>query len=356
MEYLKEKYEVVINELSSSEDSVDLNIVGFIANNTVSQNNFYLSGQMLDSASSSFNGRPLRILPNPLTLNPTGHGYNKNTESFSKDVINIGVIDYAWLVSVDENNKIIEEYSLDSSDNTKDIRIAFTAKMWKSYYPELADKLISLHENGQLKFSFEARVGYETNENGIRIATSFKGTGLAIVENPAFNSATSVFVAEQDSEKGDNKMDFEAEYNKINGLYETVVAEKSTLETTVTELTAKVTGLETELATANTQLASKVSEGSQKDVELAELHDVKAKFEVAQKEKLGETRKTELNKYSDTIDKNNIELAEMSELEFSKYALELASTLITSGGVRKGNYSNSSTKTGIDILREYETI
>lgn len=148
-------------------------------------------------------------------------------------------------------------------------------------------------------------------------------------------------------------MDYEVEYNKINGLYETVVAEKSTLETTVSELNAKVTGLESELATANTQLATKVSEVSQKDTELAELLEVKGKFEVAQKEKLGESRKTQLKAYVETVEKTDIELAEMSELEFSKFALELASTLITAGGIRNANYSNGTqNKKDIDVIRE----
>ena len=152
-------------------------------------------------------------------------------------------------------------------------------------------------------------------------------------------------------------MDYEAEYNKINGLYETVVAEKSTLETTVSELTSKNTSLEAELTEANTKLAGKVSEIAQKDTELAELQEVKDKFEVAQKEKLGEGRKEQLKKYTDTIDKTDIELAEMSELEFSKFALELASTLISTGGIRNANYSKGDkSKKDIDILREYTTI
>lgn len=353
MKYCNREYEVTINEFSSSEDSDDLNIVGFIASNDVSKNDFYLSGQMLQSGAPTFNGRPLRILPNPLTNKPTGHGFNKETGNFSKNVINIGRIDYAWLVKVDENGQPSEEWQFDPSDNDQDLRIAFNAKMWKEYYPELAEQLILLHERGELKFSFEARVGYETNEQGIRIATSFRGTGLAIVENPAFDTATSLLVAEQDTGEGENRMDYEVEYNKINGLYETVVAEKSTLETTVSELNAKVTGLESELATANTQLATKVSEVSQKDTELAELLEVKGKFEVAQKEKLGESRKTQLKAYVETVEKTDIELAEMSELEFSKFALELASTLITAGGIRNANYSNGTqNKKDIDVIRE----
>ena len=354
MKVQNNKFDVQIKEISSSEED-DLTIVGYIIGNEVNKNALYVSPQILQSSANYFNGRPIRILPNPLTFKPTGHGLNRDTGKFSKDVINIGSVVSSEFVSVSKNGSVEEYYPNDIFDDGKDYRVLFTAKVWKSYYPEIAEVILQLHEEGQLRFSFEAKVDYETSQDGIRIATAFKGIGISIVENPAFDGAISLFVAEQEEGKGDQKMDYEAEYNALKPQYDTLVAEKETLTAKVTEVEGKVATLETELATANTELATKVTEIKTKETEIAELNGIKEQFEVAQKEKNGQARREKIKSYADTIEKTDVELAEMSELDFSKYALSLAEASIASGLLRRGNYTAvAEDKKDIATLRKYD--
>ena len=353
MKFQNGTYEVQIKEIASSEDD-DLTIVGYIVGNEVNKNDLYVSPQILEASAHYFVGRPLRILPNPLTLKPTGHGFDRTTGKFSKDVKNIGTIVSSSFVSVASDESVEEYFPEDTFDNTKDYRIMFTAKMWKEYLPELADIILKLHEEGNLRFSFEAKISYETSEDNIRIATAFKGIGISIVENPAFDGAKSIFVAEQEEKKGEQEMDYEAEYNKIKPLYDTVVAENTTLTAKVSEVEGKVATLETELASANTELATKVTEVKTKETEIAELTPFKTQFEDAQKETKGKARRDQLTSFTEDITKTDVELAEMSELDFSKYALEMATNSVKSGALRLGNYSSAKEeKKDIETLKKF---
>lgn len=71
-------------------------------------------------------GKPLRVL---WQGQPTGHGYNKMSNTFDKNVMNIGYIHNAEIV--DENND--------------DYHAEVQAIMWKKYYPEIAEKLSLIH-------------------------------------------------------------------------------------------------------------------------------------------------------------------------------------------------------------------
>jgi len=353
MSFQNNSYGVEIKEIASSEED-DLTIVGYIVGSEVNKNGLYVPPQLLQASAGYFYGRPLRILPNPLTLKPTGHGLDKTTGKFSKNVQNIGTVTSSSFVTVADDETVEEYYPNDIFDDNKDYRILFEAKVWKEYYPELADIILKLHREGNLRFSFEAKVNYETTQENIRVATAFKGIGISIVENPAFDGAKSLFVAEQEGKEGEQEMDYEAEYNKLKPLYDTVVAENTTLTAKVSEVEGKVATLETELASANTELANKVTEVKAKETEIAELTPFKTQFEDAQKEKNGKARREQLKSFGDDVTKTDVELAEMSELDFSKYALEMATSSIKSGTLRLGNYSNTKEeKKDIETLKKF---
>ena len=125
-------------------------------------------------------GKPLRVL---WQGQPTGHGYNKMSNTFDKNVMNIGYIHNAEIV--DENND--------------DYHAEVQAIMWKKYYPEIAEKLIELDKEGELKFSIEAERKVEVLKNGDRRCFDNNFTGLAMVANPAWDKSKSFMVAEDEN-------------------------------------------------------------------------------------------------------------------------------------------------------------
>lgn len=124
-------------------------------------------------------GKPLRVLWNG---KPTGHGYNKLNNTFDKNVMNIGYIHNAEIVDEDSDNYHAEVQAI----------------MWKKYYPEIAEKLIELDKNDELKFSIEAERKVEVLKNGDRRCFDNNFTGLAMVANPAWDKSKSFMVAEDE--------------------------------------------------------------------------------------------------------------------------------------------------------------
>lgn len=125
-------------------------------------------------------GKPLRVL---WQGKPTGHGYNKMSNTFDKNVMNIGYI---------HNAEIID-------DNNEDYHAEVQAIMWRKYYPEIAEKLIELDKNDELKFSIEAERKVEVLKNGDRRCFDNNFTGLAMVANPAWDKSKSFMVAEDEN-------------------------------------------------------------------------------------------------------------------------------------------------------------
>ncbi|MBU5669650.1 hypothetical protein KQI68_07325 [Peptoniphilus sp. MSJ-1] len=126
-------------------------------------------------------GKPLRVLWNG---NPTGHGYDKVSNTFSKDVLNIGYI----------HNANIEEGENDS------YKANVQAIMWKKYYPEIAERLIELDKENNLNFSIEAEREIEILKNGDRRCFNNNFVGLSMVAKPAWNESKSFMVAEDESD------------------------------------------------------------------------------------------------------------------------------------------------------------
>lgn len=124
-------------------------------------------------------GKPLRVLWNG---KPTGHGYNRIDNTFDKNVMNIGYVHNADIVE-GEN----DEYKAEVQ-----------AIMWKKYYPEIAEKLVELDKEGELKFSIEAERKIEILKNGDRRCFDNNFTGLAMVANPAWDKSKSFMVAEDE--------------------------------------------------------------------------------------------------------------------------------------------------------------
>ena len=125
-------------------------------------------------------GKPLRVL---WQGKPTGHGYNKMSNTFDKNVMNIGYIHNAEIVD----------------DNNEDYHAEVQAIMWRKYYPEIAEKLIELDKNDELKFSIEAERKVEVLKNGDRRCFDNNFTGLAMVANPAWDKSKSFMVAEDEN-------------------------------------------------------------------------------------------------------------------------------------------------------------
>lgn len=356
MEFLNQDYEGIVTEIASKEDS--LFISGFIADDNRNGNRLLLPKQIMEASNTSFINQPIRMLPTPFTNRPTGHGLNKMTQRFSPSVINIGTILQTYMVNVDTSVEPSEILPYDP-ESELETRIVFEAKMWKFLYPELAQSIVDIHNEGKLRFSFEAVIGSEESVDGTRVVTSFRGIGIAIVENPAFENAYSLMVASQE-QKGENNMDFEKEYNDKLVELASLQAEKDALDLEISALTAskselvtKVEGLETELTNKNTELASKIAEVDTKDTEISSLSVYKENFETAEKAKVGEKRVACLNKFTDKVEKSTDELIEMSELAFSQYALEIAEA---APAIRRGNFVNSGTKTIGSKLDELLTI
>lgn len=321
-------------EMSSETDNDLMRIWAFATHEGVNYNNFKFRREVLNRHYPTLIDKPLRVKLDFLG-NPTGHGFDRKTKRFSKDVINVGHIVRAMPVIVTEDGEIKQ---ITDSEPVPDgeYRILIEAVMYKAYYPELASVLINLHENGKLKFSIEASVDYDVLPDGVRDCTYVSFKGLAIVQNPAFQNSIGVMIAAEEKEEED--LDYETLYNAEKETNEalasenaSLIAEKEQLETSVTELTASVAAKNTELAELNAKLADLTTE-------VASLSEYKQKFEAAEKERLGNERLEYVKKFGD-CELCAEELAEMSEIDFSKTVLEIAEKAVSATITGRANFS-----------------
>lgn len=220
-------------------------------------------------------GKPLRVLWNG---KPTGHGYNKMNNTFDRNVLNIGYIHNADIV--DEEN---DEY---------EARVQ--AIMWKKYYPEIANKLIELDKEGELKFSIEAERKIEVLKNGDRRCFDNNFTGLAMVANPAWDKSKSFMVAEDESTNTQEAQPKETTEPIKSELTTKSIKDKEDLIDTKLELI--------ELKKANDNLTS----------ELLKYQKIAKDFEVKEK---GQQRFAKLSKYGEV--KDSVEaLGQLSDIDF----------------------------------------
>lgn len=223
-------------------------------------------------------GKPLRVL---WQGKPTGHGYNKMNNTFDKDVMNIGYIHNADII--DGEN---DEYKAEVQ-----------AIMWKKYYPEIAEKLIELDKEGELKFSIEAERKIEILKNGDRRCFDNNFTGLAMVANPAWDKSKSFMVAEDettesssDAPKGVNN----ASSTKTDTNGQVDVKDKEAL------INAKLQLIESQKANDNLTK------------ELLKYQKIAKDYEIKEK---GQERLTKLSKYGEVKDSVE-ELGNLSDIDF----------------------------------------
>lgn len=223
-------------------------------------------------------GKPLRVL---WQGKPTGHGYNKMNNTFDKNVMNIGYIHNADII--DGEN---DEYKAEVQ-----------AIMWKKYYPEIAEKLIELDKEGELKFSIEAERKIEVLKNGDRRCFDNNFTGLAMVANPAWDKSKSFMVAEDettesssDAPKGGNN----ASSTKTDTNGQVDVKDKEAL------INAKLQLIESQKANDNLTK------------ELLKYQKIAKDYEIKEK---GQQRLTKLSKYGEVKDSVE-ELGNLSDIDF----------------------------------------
>lgn len=339
-------------EFAGKYDNDLMYVRGFATHEGVNSNGTRFRREILQKTYKSLVNKPLRILTDFFNK-PTGHGFDVRTKKFNKGVLNIGHIIGVKPVIVGANEQILAEIDSLEQDNLPEgnYRIMFDAVLYKDYYNEIAETLINLHDSKELKFSIEASISYEVAEGGVKDCSDIRFVGLSIVKNPAFEKAFSILVAEETRKELDN-LEFEKLYNEMKEKYDaevaekvTLVAEKEALEVKITELSEKLTNTEAEVIAKNEEITNIT-------VEVSELKDYKEKFEISEKEKMGNERLAKIKEFGETELTSN-ELAEMSDLEFSNAQVELAKKMIESS--TKLNSANFETKlnrkSASDVLR-----
>lgn len=264
-------------------------------------------------------GKPLRVL---WQGKPTGHGYNKMNNTFDKDVMNIGYIHNADIV--DGEN---DEYKAEVQ-----------AIMWKKYYPEIAEKLIELDKEGELKFSIEAERKIEILKNGDRRCFDNNFTGLAMVANPAWDKSKSFMVAEDettesssDAQKGGNN----ASSTKTDTNGQVDVKDKEAL------INAKLQLIESQKANDNLTK------------ELLKYQKIAKDYEIKEK---GQERLTKLSKYGEVKDSVE-ELGNLSDIDFVNKLEALVDEYAKNIDKKKGEQKNDPTdsiSTLIDTRKKTE--
>lgn len=220
-------------------------------------------------------GKPLRVL---WQGKPTGHGYNKMNNTFDKDVMNIGYIHNADII--DGEN---DEYKAEVQ-----------AIMWKKYYPEIAEKLIELDKEGELKFSIEAERKIEVLKNGDRRCFDNNFTGLAMVANPAWDKSKSFMVAEDESTDTQETQP------------------KETAEPIKSELTTRSIKDKEDLIDTKLELIELKKTNGNLTKELLKYQKIAKDYEIKEK---GQERLTKLSKYGEVKDSVE-ELGNLSDIDF----------------------------------------
>lgn len=261
----------------------------------INANNALFERAELEKSTGTFLNKPLYI--NPYNNKPTGHGYDSKTGSFSNNRRAIGFIHSAR--------------GVENADTGK-YEVVVDMIVWEKYYPEIASAFRKLHINGDLKFSLEAEREQEFADNNVRVMRNINFTALVAVDNPAFENAKSLIVAELEKDKGGKEMEFEKLYNeevaKNTEIAQSLEKEKESRENAEKELTA----IKEELAENKEKLVT--LEGEIKDISL-ERDNYKSTIEKAEKEKTGTARLAKLQKYGE-VSKSIDELAEMTAEEF----------------------------------------
>ena len=300
-------------EMASAHDADLMRIRAYAVTEGRNLNGTIFTRKILYMSYRTFVDKPVVIVPNKDDL-PTGHGFNFKKETFDINKRkNIGHIIDAHPILVDVHGQTFDVYCEEDLDRHPDaeLRIVVDMVIYKNYYADISERLESLHNVGSLSFSMESVISaISTDDNG-KVATDISFTGLAIVDKPAFVNSKSIELAEKEEEDMDFKEMYEAEKAKN----ETLIAEKTSVETELASVKEEVTSTKEELANVKTELA-------EAKATIESLEPYKERVEVAEKEALGKERAEKLAKLG--VEVEATELAEMSKEEFADKLIEAA--------------------------------
>lgn len=299
-------------EIASAYDADLMRIKAYAVTEGKNLNGTIFPRKILYMSYRTFIDKPVVIVPNKNDL-PTGHGFDFKKEKFDINKRkNIGHIieSYPVLVKDGQTFDVYCEEDLDKHPDAE-LRIVVTIVIYKNYYSDISERLESLHKVGGLSFSMESVISAISTEDNGKVATDISFTGLAIVDKPAFVNSKSIELAEKEEENMEFKELYEAEKAKN----ETLIAEKTSVETELASVKDEVASVKEELANTKTELAS-----AQATIE--SLKTYKEKVEVAEKEALGKERAEKLAKLGVNVEAT--ELAELSKEEFADKLIEAA--------------------------------
>jgi hypothetical protein len=272
-----ERIEVTKFEVAEEKDYIDFTYI--LASSVENGNGALTTEEELGSAEKSIIHQPLIIVPDWDDL-PTGH----SLEDFPKlgwDAMAIG-------------SHISSEVFEDNGIH----HLKTTARVWKIRYPEIASKMMSLYEAGQLKFSMEARFQSQTIEGATRTLHGLHFIGSAVVDDPANPFSYALEVAKKRKQKEDKAVNFEQAMKKLKELdadvYVLVSEEVSSLNKSVTDLTGDKEGLETSSKTMKESLETANNKITELNGTIDTMKQEKEKAELAQKQ---EARFKEIAEY-----------------------------------------------------------
>lgn len=367
-------YHVLQNNLSVievAEDTRDtLNdkmlVKCYLVEEGVNGNGFKLPRDLIINNYKTFLEKPVFINPDTNGY-PTGHGFDKTNNTFTKDRQVVGTISDVDLAIVKENDEVVELKNANSFDefiSTKgQIRVIGTLTIWKYYFPNITEKLDILHLFKKLRFSMEAMTDVIV-KGAIRECTKIKFLGLAIVSRPAFANSKSVEITTCEL-KGETGMNKDKKDEKLENVKDDVEdkslevvdendkeveenleptnEEKDDEELDENENAEVINKLQTTIAELQEQLKVVVAENES-------LKEIKADYDKLCKERLGQERLEKLSKFEH--DKTAMELAELTDVDFANVIIDLANEVKATPSVTQATYEHTS-KNSIEVLTKF---
>ncbi len=299
------------DEVASAQDSDLMKIRCFACHEGVNENGTNFPRKALLSGYETFVDKPVYIvLENNL---PTGHGYDFKKKKFNANKRKqVGHVTHAdlYIVGVDEKMTRVTYWSPEEYPEGE-LRVVCDLVIYKKYMPDMADLLANLHIKNILKFSMESMVQSIEQEDGTKYCVSIHFTALTIVRNPAFKNSYSIDIAESEEDDMNYQELYEAEKARV----ETLVAEKTNLETVNASLVAEKETLANEVLDLKTNVAEVDGKLIEANAEIENLKPFKEKVELAEKiATIGAERAEKLSRFK--VTKTAEELAEITKEEF----------------------------------------
>lgn len=275
-----EKIRVDNFEVAEEKDYIDVSYI--LASSVPNGNGALFTKDELEKAKDTIIHQPLIIVPDWDSL-PTGH----SLEEFPK--LNFDAI----VVGTHVSSELTEDEDIS--------HLKTTARVWKIRYPEIADKIMSLYEAGNLSFSLESSFKSQTIEGSVRTLHGVRFIGSAIVDNPANPFSYALEVARK-RQKEEKVVNFEQAMEKVKGLdadsYVIVSEEFSKLKKEIEE--------KDDIEVTNDELKKSLENANGKIDKLnATIKEMEKDKEKAELEEKQEERFEEISQYID-FDKNEV--------------------------------------------------